>query len=531
MTKKGPEDASTVDWKQERHDKQPARLIAALSIVSHPVPHRVGQRLLLLALAEGRSVALSRNEPDFLHPQGGLAQPLADPFVSSRSPVVFSPGPEGSLRLEAGEGSKVSIAGEPLRGTRMLSAQEVATGVPLELAERVVLLLHLASPVTRTRVEALGMVGNSLGLQRVRDDIEQVADLDVPVLIRGETGSGKELIAKALHQRSPRRDRPFISVNLGALPKEIAAAELFGAVKGAYSGAVKDREGLFRAAQGGTLFLDEVGEASSEVQVMLLRVLEEREMFPVGSSTAVPTDVRLLTATDAHLEKQIQEGRFKAPLLHRLAGYEIRVPPLRERREDIGSLFLHFAREELEAIGEAQRLNVPEGTSELWLPASLASWLVRYPWPGNIRQLRNLTRRIIINNRGQPGGLELDPRLEQELAPPPALPLTPPPPVNPPTPEPKSTDRPKVSDFSEQELTATLEACGWEIKSAAERLRVARSSLQEWYQRHIRPSSGSEEFSRVYEECQGDVDSMVHRLRMSRWAIVRRLRELGLQRP
>ncbi|WP_224245562.1 sigma 54-interacting transcriptional regulator [Hyalangium gracile] len=503
--------------------------MAALSIVSHPVPRRVGQRLVLHELTEGRSVALSRNEPDFMHPHGGLAEPLADPFLS-RNPVVLSAGPAGSLCLEAPEGSKISIAGEPLRGSRVLSAVEVATGVPLELAERVVVLLHLAAPQARASAEALDMVGNSLGLQRVRNDIEHVADLDVPVLIRGETGSGKELIAKALYRRSPRRDRPFISVNLGALPKELAAAELFGAVKGAYSGAVRDREGLFRAAHGGTLFLDEVGEASPEVQVMLLRVLEEREMFPVGSSTAVPTDVRLVTATDAHLEKLIQEGRFKGPLLHRLAGYEIRVPPLRERREDIGPLFLHFAREELEAIGETHRLSNPEGWSEPWLPASLASWLVRYPWPGNIRQLRNLTRQIIISNRGQPGGLRLDPRLEQELAPPPAPPRVSPP-VEPPAPEPKSTLQHKVSDFSEQELSAALEACGWEIKSAATRLGVARSSLQEWYQRHVNPTLSAEEFSRTYEECQGDMDSMVQRLRMSRWAIVRRLRELGLQRP
>jgi two-component system nitrogen regulation response regulator GlnG len=528
MTKKGPADASTADWRQDPGDKQPPRLIAALSIVSHPVPQRVGQRLLLHALTDGLSVALSRNEPDFMHPSGGLAEPLADPFLS-RSPLVFSAGPEGSLQLEASEGSKVSLGGEPLRGARVLSAQEVATGVPLELADRVVVLLHLATSKVRASMDALGMVGNSLGLQRVRDDIEQVADLDVPVLIRGETGSGKELIAKALYRRSPRRERPFVSVNLGAIPKELAAAELFGAVKGAYSGAVKDREGLFRAAHGGTLFLDEVGEAPPEVQVMLLRVLEEREIFPVGSHTPVATDVRLVTATDAHLEKQIQEGRFKEPLLHRLAGYEIRVPPLRERREDIGPLFLHFAREELEAIGEAHRLSPPEGRSEPWLPASLASWLVRYSWPGNIRQLHNVTRQIIISNRGQPGGLRLDPRLEQELAPPQA-PRVAPAPMKTPEPEAKSPTQHKVSDIPEQQLVAALEASGWEIKSAAKQLGVARSSLQEWYQKHISPSLSPEEFNRSYQECHQDVDVMVQRLRISRWAIVRRLRELGLHR-
>ena len=149
---------------------------------------------------------------------------------------------------------------------------------------------------------------------------------------------------------------------------------------------------------------------------MLLRVLETGEIYPVGERTPVKVDVRLIAATDAHLEQQIQEGRFKAPLLHRLAGYEIRVPPLRERREDIGLLFLHFAREELESLGEAWRLKPEDSSTEPWLPAPLASRLVRYGWPGNIRQLRNVTRQLIIGSRGQPR-LRLDPRLEQELEP------------------------------------------------------------------------------------------------------------------
>ena len=199
------------------------------------------------------------------------------------------------------------------------------------------------------------MVGESAALRQVRAHVERIADLPVPVLVRGETGTGKELVARAVHLRSPRRDGPFVSVNLGAIPRDLAAAELFGAVRGAYTGAAQDRPGFFRAARGGTLFLDEVGEAPPEVQAMLLRVLESGEMYPVGGQAPVATDVRLIAATDADLEERIRDGRFKAPLLHRLAGYEIRLPPLRERREDIGPLFVHFAREELERIGEAGR--------------------------------------------------------------------------------------------------------------------------------------------------------------------------------
>jgi two-component system nitrogen regulation response regulator GlnG len=234
------------------------------------------------------------------------------------------------------------------------------------------------------------------------------------VLLRGETGTGKELVARALHDHGPRRGGPFVSVNLGAIPRELAAAELFGAQRGAYTGATRDREGFFRAARGGTLFLDEVGEASPEVQAMLLRVLETGEMYPVGGQAKVATDVRILAATDADLDARIREGQFKAPLLHRLAGYEIRLPPLRERREDIGVLFYHFAREELLALGEVHRLSPEDPYSAPWLPASIMGRLLRFAWPGNIRQLRNLTRQLVIGSRGC-AQIALDPRLMAEL--------------------------------------------------------------------------------------------------------------------
>ena len=164
------------------------------------------------------------------------------------------------------------------------------------------LLLHLADATAKEPMEALGMVGTSGGLQRVRQHIRQVADLNVPVLIRGETGSGKELIAQAIHRHSTRRDKAFVSVNLGAMPRELAAAELFGARKGAFTGAVRDQPGFFQTAHEGTLFLDEVGEAPPEVQVMLLRVLETGQIYPVGERAPVAVDVRLVAATDAHLE-------------------------------------------------------------------------------------------------------------------------------------------------------------------------------------------------------------------------------------
>jgi two-component system, NtrC family, nitrogen regulation response regulator GlnG len=347
-----------------------------------------------------------------------------------------------------------------------------------------------------------------------------VTDLNVPVLIRGETGSGKELIAQAIHRCSPRRQQAFVSVNLGAIPKELAAAELFGARKGAFTGSVRDQKGFFLAADGGTLFLDEVGEAPPEVQVLLLRVLETGELYPVGAHAPVKVDVRLIAATDARLEEQIQQGRFKAPLLHRLAGYDIRVPPLRERREDIGLLFHHFARQELEALGEVHRLEPKDPYAEPWLPSGLASRLVRYGWPGNIRQLRNVTRQLVIGSRGQPQ-LRLDAQFEQEL--PDAAPTPPPPP---------EVKRRKPSDISKAELLAALRESDWDLKPAADRLGIPRPSIYDLIERHpnIRTVGklSAEEITRCHEECQGDVDAMARRLEVSKKALLRRVKELGL---
>jgi len=542
-------DQSTIGLKKRNISEPVARLVPALTLVSHPMAHRVGERLLMEGVLSGRAVEVSRNAPDFMRPDAVLGTPLADPFLS-RKPVVFTQGPGGSVRLVPGDGIKVTLAGEVLREVWEFSPEELAVGVALELAERVVVLLHWADPSANSAVDALGMVGTSAGIQQVRHHIEQVADLNVPVLVRGETGSGKELIARGIHQRSQRRNKAFVSVNMGAIPKELAPAELFGAMKGAFTGAVKDREGFFRAAHDGSLFLDEVGEAPPEVQVMLLRVLETSEIFPVGERTPVKVDVRLIAATDAQLEQQIQEGRFKAPLMHRLAGYEIRVPPLRERREDIGLLFHHFAREELDSIGETWRLKPEDSSSEPWLPAPLAARLVRFGWPGNIRQLRNLTRQLIIGSRGHPR-LRLDPRLEKELesslsprpgrpvAPPPAVSVAvkPAPPASPASPEKPPADaktpgRRRTLEITEPELLAALRESAWDLKAAADRLGVARSTIYDLIDKspHIRTAGdlSVEEITRCFQECAGDLDAMAQRLEVSKRALGRRIKELGL---
>jgi two-component system nitrogen regulation response regulator GlnG len=514
-----------------RSKAEAPRPVPALTVLSHPMPQRAGEQLLLPELTRGESVGVSRISPDFVRPGQSQGMPLADLFLS-RKPLVLQPAPRGGVRLRLEEGGmRVQVGEEPLTGIREFGPEELARGIPLVLCERIVLLLHMTLAAGPQQEEDFGMVGSSTGARRVREDIFQVADLKVPVLIRGETGSGKELVAQAIHRTSPRRERPFISVNLGAIPKELAAAELFGARKGAYTGSTQEREGFFRAAHGGTLFLDEVGEAPPEVQVLLLRVLETGEVYPVGGHTAVSVDVRLITATDADLEERIRKETFKAPLLHRLAGYEIQVPPLRERREDIGVLFFHFARKELEAMGEARRLEALDPRAEPWLPPALAVRLVRHSWPGNIRQLRNLTRQIVISSRRHPT-LKSSPVIDQELD---SAPLQvssgasaesePQAPVG-------AAPRRKPSEVSEEELLKALRATSWDLTAAAERLGISRPSLYALIDRSSSLRStvelSIEEITRCFHECKGDVDAMVQRLEVSKRGLQRRLKDLGL---
>nr|HRC86106.1 sigma-54 factor interaction domain-containing protein [Thermoanaerobaculia bacterium] len=261
--------------------------VPGLTIAWHPDPARIGDRVALTELAAGREASLSRLSPAFFPAGGGEPRPLEDTFLS-RSPMLLSlqEGGAGGMTLSPGQARTRLIAdGEPVEGRRSFSRAELERGVALLLADRVLLLLHLQLPFSLERPPSYGLVGESASLGRVRTAIARVADLEVPVLLSGETGTGKELVAQALHVAGPRRKGPFLTINLGAVPTSLAASELFGAASGAFTGAQRRRAGYFEQAHGGTLFLDEIGEAPSEVQVLLLRALETGEIQPVGAES------------------------------------------------------------------------------------------------------------------------------------------------------------------------------------------------------------------------------------------------------
>jgi two-component system nitrogen regulation response regulator GlnG len=524
----------------------PAR-VPTLTILYHPDASRMGEHASLSGLARGRSAPLSRTDPDFLD-LGGKASPrgLGDLHLS-RSPLLLSPGgATGALRLLAGESrTRVVADGEPLREVRDWSAAEVERGVVLELADRVVLLLHLAPETPPPAPPAPGLIGENEGIRLLRHEIQRVADLDVPILIRGETGTGKELVARAIHETGRRRTAVCLSVNMGAIPSTLAPSELFGVLRGAYTGAVRDQPGYFQRAHGGTLFLDEIGETPPEVQVMLLRVLETGEVQRVGSPMAQRVDVRLIAATDADLERAIVDGRFRAPLLHRLSGYEILIPPLRERRDDFGRLLLHFLRQELATVGELDRLAPPQGPPQgpdtPWLPTSLVSRLARHPWPGNVRQLRNAVRQIVIDSRSF-ARAQIGPQIERLLregtqaAPSGSQPVTPPP-VPPGTaagPKRRAPPLPYRSpaDVPEAEILAALRDNHWEIKSAAAQLGISRPSLYVLLDKlpAIRKVADlpAADVQGAWEQTGGDLDAMVERLEVSKRALLQRLKQLGI---
>lgn len=232
-------------------------------------------------------------------------------------------------------------------------------------------------------------IGTSPGIVNLKKLAERVAQSDSTVLIRGESGTGKELVARAIHHHSPRRNGPFVSINCAALPETLLESELFGYKKGAFTGAIKDKEGLFQVADAGTFFLDEVSSTSMAIQVKLLRVLEEKKMTPVGGTKEDEVDVRLIAATNADLDDEVKHGRFRSDLFYRLNVIPIVIPPLRERKEDIKLLVDHFVKVFCGKVNLAPK-SVSDEAMEV---------LILYSWPGNVRELENTIERAVLLNR------------------------------------------------------------------------------------------------------------------------------------
>ncbi len=331
-----------------------------------------------------------------------------------------------------------------------------------------------------------GLVGRSAPMRQLFTTIERLAAVDVSVLIQGESGTGKELVARAIHERSVRATGPFVAINCGAIPDTLIDSELFGHRRGAFTGAVSDRAGAFERADGGTLLLDEIGDVTADVQVRLLRVLQERKVNPVGGEHPVPIDVRILSATLIDLDAAIEAGGFRQDLYYRLNVVNVKVPPLRDRRDDLAPLVEHLV------CKHAARMNRPP----LRLSPEIFGMLESYDWPGNVRELENAIQRLLALNPGQdvrldtlPGSIAATrPLVRYESSSSPAgdslawtdgLPL--------------SEARKRVLDeFERSYLARLLRNATGNVSQAARTARVDRSNLRRLLTKHgLKPSDFS----------------------------------------
>ena len=349
----------------------------------------------------------------------------------------------------------------------------------------------------------------------LRAEIARAAACDLDVLIRGETGTGKELVANAIHRASTRADAPLVSVNMAAIPGELAAAALFGVARGAYTGSDRARSGYFAQAAGGSLFLDEVGDTPGDIQPQLLRALQQREIQPVGGALK-SVDVRVMSATD----RELQEGcdGFRAALRHRLGACEITLPPLREHPEDIGELLLHFLRRSAAELGRDELL--PSANAR---PEHTAAWgvifslFLRRRWPGNVRELENAVRQVVLSSDAMP-------RLPEHLVSKPVDVQ-----ADPPSPG-VAERRPRIQDVSDHAFECAMQANHFEIAAVARQLGVSRAAI---YRRielsadyRLATAIPTPELARSLRANDGDVNRAAHALRVSASSLRNRVREM-----
>ncbi len=458
-----------------RHSLQASQPLLCASILWHPERSRIGAQ----ALAGPDGLALARYQTLFFHPgQEGL--PLGFAGIS-REALQLQLLADGSLQLQV-PASRMALCldGVPCAaGLHQLPPARLQRGVILNLGHAVLLCLHLMHSLPKHN-PAPGVIGIGQAALRLRDALRQAAHLADSVLLLGETGCGKEVAARALHALGPRAHKPLVTANMAAMNEGLAAAELFGAVKGAYTGAQSNRLGLFQQAAGGTLFLDEIGDTPASVQPMLLRVLEGGDFRPLGSTRDEQNTARLIAATD----RDLYNGQFNQALLRRLETLLIPLPPLRARREDIGVLIHHL-------------LQSPSFSAlqDVALPLPLLEQMACYDWPGNIRQLSHVLKRALLalQREEQPALHDLlDAREVAQAgaanalaasAAPGGMPATTMP-ATAPVSSAAHTPRVRPGELQPAQVLQALQAHGWEILAAAQALGISRPSMYKLIEQH-----------------------------------------------
>lgn len=496
-----------------------AALELVITIVFHPDTSRIGQRAAVPKQTGNAPWILGRSSPAFNGCGKQSPSPLEDRHISRRALQFLYRGKSLTI-CRFDKASRCRVGQTELFDTVELDWEQLCAGVPLLLGHSIVLLLRLGpSGTPSARGPGCGhpLRGSSACMEGVREQVARAADSDLDVLIRGETGTGKELVATAIHSASRRAGAPIVSVNMAAIPSELAAAALFGSARGAFTGADKTAPGYFEQAQGGSLFLDEIGDTSAGVQPQLLRALQQREIQAVGGPIR-RVDVRVISATDAALDGEGSD--FKAALRHRLGACEIVLPPLREHPEDVGELLMYFLQMSAAEAGRTQLL--PHAQS----PApDIAAWAVLffsflgYSWPGNVRELANFAQQVILASEQTP---ILNDNLQAALA---AAGANVTRPSQPPT-------RRKMQDIDDDIFDEAMASNGCEAKRVALQLGVSRTAV---YRRiEVSPlyrlvsEISREEYERALTEREGDSAAVARHLHVSLNSLRRRLRYLRL---
>lgn len=501
----------------ELQDAQREDLV--LTVVFHPDTRRIGARVVLPSRLPAQGWLLGRHEPGFARGDQP-PEPLLDPHISRRALCFRRTG--GRLVIERCPGSsRCRLDGDELRGTRGFGRQELRAGVPVLFAHSVLLLLHLAprcAPGPEAGEDIL--IGGSARMRRLRAQLASAAASDLDVLLLGESGTGKELAARLLHRDSGRSAGPLVPVNMAAITPELAAAALFGAARGAFTGSEREQEGYFQRAQGGSLFLDEIGDTCQSVQPQLLRALQEREIQRVGGRTC-RVDVRVISATDARIDER--GCGFRDALRHRLGACEITLPPLRERPEDTGELLLHFLQEAARREGRQGLLPHCDSRS-----ADIAAWVriflccLAYDWPGNVRELANVARQVVLASERSP---QMPAELVRRLSPAE---------IRGGVAEHEPVRQRRMAQVSEDEFDDAMHAEFFEPQRVARALDVSRSSVYRRIERsayRLAHQVPERELREALALCREDVAAAALHLRVSATSLRARLGRRDSQEP
>lgn len=503
-----------------------------VEVIFHPDLRRVGARAVLGSARSEHArqeVIVGREQPIFRIVGWGDARPLQDPCVSRKQLSLRWVQDRKGFEVHQDPESRRELRRYTLDGTFLGEGSGfLPSGNLIAIGDRV-LLLCTCRPLDVVGTD-LGMVGESRAMVLLRGQIRALADSADTVLVHGETGVGKELVARALHEASRRRKGPFLVVNCAAMPETLLESELFGHAKNAFSGANQAKDGMFRAASGGTLFLDEIGELPLSMQAKLLRVLQEHKVRPVGETQERPVDVRVVVATNRDLGTEVEAGRFRADLFSRIEGPAIHVPPLRERRDDIPRLFVHFLQQRI--AGDEQtaggspllaRFVTDPGVKQPPIPMDFFIKLLGREWYRNVRELDKYVASVAALNHTH--GDFREPPLEPQAVRPPDSSQTS---VSPSS----SSEHPSgTKNLTEAELIREMEAHDHIQHRVAKALGISRTTLDKWL-RDLgirRPKDiPREAIEDAIQQTQGDLDQMAKILKISARGLKLRMTELGM---